>query len=268
MTGQISIDYLAGALIFFGSIVFLISNVMTTLPAFTQAQENDELTLTAWSVSEVVMNDKGRWSNESGSGTDWHNHRDDIDVLGVEGEDGLSEEKVDALTELDQSRIREALGTAKKVNIDVEKVIDVDTHRSFQQGESPDFIDEPSTYPGFVADTVHYGARQLDGNDRYVLLTQNENLGWYNRLRLSEDGDFTGSEVHNLTDTVFLPIGENTYIADAANTEISDGNLLVLHRSLGRTGDVPGGADTDIVSVNRYGVMDGDVVEVRFRVWE
>ncbi|MFB6294648.1 MAG: hypothetical protein ABEI97_02720, partial [Candidatus Nanohaloarchaea archaeon] len=65
-----------------------------------------------------------------------------------------------------------------------------------------------------------------------------------------------------------LPVGDNTYIAEAGHTEISEGNLLTLHRSLGQTGNIPEGSTTDIVSVDRYGVMDGNVVEVTFRVWE
>ncbi|MDY6761475.1 MAG: hypothetical protein SVY41_00330 [Candidatus Nanohaloarchaea archaeon] len=266
MTGQISIDYLAGALIFFGSLVFLISNVMTALPAFTQAQQTDELTLATWSISEVVMEDKGRWSSTSDGGTDWQNHLGKIDIIGLQGEDGLSREKVSALTSLNQSWLREALRTGKKVNIAAETVIDVDTSNTFQQGASPDFITEPA-YPGFVDGEVHYGAKVLDDSNRYFLLTKNKHLGWYNRLRVSDDADFTGSEVHNLTQTVFLPVSENTYTADAGNTEISGGNLLILRRSLGRAGNVPQGSATDIVSVDRYGVMDGNVVEVTFRVW-
>ncbi|MDY6766159.1 MAG: hypothetical protein SVW77_02220 [Candidatus Nanohaloarchaea archaeon] len=266
-TGQISIDYLAGALIFFGSLIFLVSNVMTTLPAFSDAQQTDELRLTAWSISEVVMNDRGYWENATHQGSDWPEHLGDVEVLGVKAQTGLSKEKIDTLTALNQSRLRSALRTGKKVNVEFREVVDIDTHRTFQQGSAPSFLTEPS-YPSHVAETVHYGAKRLEGSERFFLLTKNRNRGWYNRLRVSDDADFSTSELYNLTETQYIPVGDGTYVADAGNTDISEGNLLILWRNLGRTGDVPTESVQNIASVERYGVLKGNVVEVTFRVWE
>ncbi len=267
--GQISIDYLAGAMIFFGSMVFLLSNVMADLPVFSQAQETDELTLSAWSMSEVVMNDRGHWENATHSGEDWPDHPGKLAVLGVAGEDGLSGEKIDALTDLNQSWIRSGLHTNKKVNIEFREVAEVDTHRSFEQGSSPGFITEPP-YGDDTADTVHFGAEELGGEERFFLLMKNTSVGWYSNLSVSTDWDFSSpdTEFHNLNQTQYLPIGARTYVAEAGNTEISNGNLLILWRGRGRTGDVPGEEIEDIVSIKRYGVLNGNIVEVTFRVWE
>ncbi|MDY6769486.1 MAG: hypothetical protein SVU88_00780 [Candidatus Nanohaloarchaea archaeon] len=265
-SGQISIDYLAGALIFFGSVVFLVSNVMTTLPAFSSAQQTDELTLSAWSISEVMMNDEGYWENATHSGSDWHRHTGDTEVVGLKAGETLSRAKINALTGMNSTWLRGVLQTGKKLNIEFREVVDVDTHRTFQQGSAPSHITEPS-YPANVQQTVHHGAVRLDGQQRYVLLTANENLGWYNRLRISPDPDFSDDDIHNLTETAYIPVGDGTYIAEAGNTEISGGDLLILRRGLGRVGDVPDQSVQDIVSVDRYGVVDGNVVEVTVRVW-
>ncbi|MDY6773742.1 MAG: hypothetical protein SVS85_00955 [Candidatus Nanohaloarchaea archaeon] len=268
MKGQISIDYLAGALIFFGSLVFLVSNVMTALPQFSQAQQRDELTLSAWSISEVMMEDRGYWENATHSGEDWHKHVGDVEVLGLKGERGLSGKKVGTLLSMDASEIRSALQTGKKVNVELKEVVDVDTHRAFQRDSSPDFLTEPS-YQGETASEVHYGSKRIGGEELYFLLTQNPDLGWYNRLRTSRDWDFsTGTELYNLTETQYIPVGNRTYVVSAGNTQISGGKLLVMWRQLGRAGDIPDESVEDVVSVERYGVMDGNVVEVTFRVWE
>lgn len=267
MKGQISIDYVAGALIFFGSLVFLVSNVMGTLPAFSQAQQTDELTLSAWSMSEVVMKDEGYWRNGTHSGDNWQDHLGSVEVLGVKEGNEISGEKINAFTGLNQSWLRSAFNTEKKVNVEFREVVNVDTHRSFQRGSPPGFITEPA-YSGGTADEIRYGAKELSGEERHFLLVKNPGFGWYNRVRVSTGWDFTGSDTYNLTDTRYIPVGGGTYVTEAANTEVSGGNLLILWRDLGRTGDVPGESVDEIVSVDRYGVMDGNVVEVTFRVWE
>lgn len=267
--GQISIDYLAGALIFFGSLLLLVSNVMTTLPQFADSQARDEMELSAWSISEVLMNDEGRWSDNGTTGTDWQNHVDETDVLGLRGTDGtLSSTKIEALTGLSHASLTGVLGTDKNVNIEFRQVVDVDLHSTFSQGGAPSYITEPSYDPD-AADTVHYGAKRLAGDELHFLLTQEDHVGWDNVLRVSRDWDFTNqnTETYNLTSTSFVPVGTQTFTAAAGHTQISDGNLLVLSRSFGRAGAVSPASIGNVVTVQRYGVMDGDVMEVTLRIW-
>ncbi len=270
-TGQISIDYLAGALIFFGALVLLVSNVMTTLPQFAESQDRDELELSAWSISELLLNEQGRWSAGASSGTDWHENTADADYIGLARDDGtLSSDKISALTRLDPERMTDLLDTEKQLSIEFRHVAPVDTHRTFQQGEAPSFITEPA-YDSDAVDTVHYGAARLGDEPIHVLLVQEDHVGWYNVLHTSRDWDFTNvnAETRNLTGTVFIPLGADTYTARAGHTEISEGNMLILSRGLGQAGTTPPDTVENIASVERYaGLNDDEIVEVTLQVWQ
>ncbi|MDY6776892.1 MAG: hypothetical protein SVQ76_02190 [Candidatus Nanohaloarchaea archaeon] len=268
MKGQISIDYLAGAMIFFGSLIFLVSQMMTSIPQFSQAQQVDELELTAWSVSEILLEDRGHWSIGGSSGTDWQDHMGGVEVLGLKGKEHLSREKINALLSMSKDRIRSLLGIEEKINIQVREVVDVDTYHSFQQGGAPAFMTEPS-YSDYTASEIHYGSHRFGGEKRYFLLMKNTSTGWYDNLSVSTDWDFSDpeTEFYDLTDTQYLAIGDRTYVVQAGNTGISDGKLLVLTRELGRVGYVPSRQVENIVSIQRYGAMSGNIVEVVVRVW-
>lgn len=271
MKGQISIDYLAGALVFFGSIVLLVSNVMTVAPEFTASQKTDELQLEAWTISEVIMEDRGYWEKNTQSGEAWHENMDGLEIIGLKGERGLSREKVQALLDMEAEEIREVLRTDKKFNVDLREVIEIDTSQSFDRTDPstiPDFITGPSYGPD-TSSEVHYGTETLSGEEKYFLLMKDRDLGWYNNLSVSSSWDFSDSdtEFYNLSSDSYIPAGGGTYIAGAGNTEISEGRLLILERDIGSTGDFPRESVEEVVSAERYGVMDGNVVEVSFRLW-
>lgn len=267
MKGQLSIDYLAGAMIFFGSLVFLVSSMMGSLPQYEQGQVRDEIELSAWSMSEVMLKDEGYWEAGGSSGTDWDDHVGDVEVLGLRTNGSLDAEKIEALAGMDHAEITDALDTEKSINVQFREVVDVRTHRTFPRGGST-HLTEPA-YDAGEAGPVHWGSTEVAGERLYVMLTDGPATDWHNLLRVSRDRDFTNqnTELHNLTETAFIPAGPATFEARGTPVQISEGDLVVLSREVGRAGTVPGADVQNIVALERYGVMDGHVVEVTFRVW-
>lgn len=268
MQGQISIDYLAGAMIFFGALVLLVSNVMTTLPEFSDAQRVDQLQLSAWAASEVMVNDRGYWDNGTINGTSWQDHVDDVEVAGLEGPDGdLLMAKIEAMTAMDDDTLQDAVATNESMAVSFREVVSLDTHRAFEQGSAPGFITEPSYDPD-ADSTVHYGATDVHGTRLHVLLT--DVVGWYNHVYISRDWDFTNvnTETFNLTETGYLQLAERTYAMQSGHTDLSEGRMLLMSNDLGRAGPIPPQDVTDIVTVERYGVVDGNVMEVRVQAWQ
>lgn len=144
--GQLSIDYIAGAIVFFGAIIVLISGVLNTVPQFQNTHAVNDLELTGWGLSEVVMSDTGYWQNVTGNGTDWHTApASDTVVTGLQaaGGDGVSLNKVDALRNMDYSTLQNVLGTQQDFTITFTRFTPVDTYRSFTGNtpESADIID-------------------------------------------------------------------------------------------------------------------------------
>lgn len=268
MKGQISIDYVAGGLVFFGAIIFLVGNLLSVVPQFEQSQQQNDLQMTAYSISEVLLNDKGYWENATDTGTDWEDQPEaDIETIGLSGGNELAQDKVDAFLDLPYSTIQDRFNVSQDLNVQLHEYVDVDTHTTFEQGSPPTFLIEPA-YSGSTSSTVHYGAKRVDSQQKRFMLT--DELDWYNTLRVSDDWDFSNAntETYNLTGEQFIPIGSNTYTAPAFVTRQSEGNLLVLQRRIGRTGVVPPGFTASILSIRRYGVLNGNVVRMEVQLWE
>lgn len=267
-TGQLSIDYLAGAMVFFGAIIFLVSSVMGTLPQFQQAQQESELELLAWSMTEVLLKDEGYWNSTAGSGTDWHNHIPDTAVVGLRSGSILSRDKIEALLAMDYQQLKTVFNVDADFAITLSEVVPVDTYASFERGTAdvPDYITEPA-YTASAADTVYYGSARFNGQPRYVLLV--DEIGWYNKLRISEDWNFANGNTatHNLTTNRFVQIAGNTYKIPAAHTATSDGKLLLLEREIGRNGAVPGDEVATVLSVTRFGAVNNKIVRLVMHIW-
>ncbi len=264
--GQISIDYIAGAMVFFGAVLFLVSSVLNTVPQFTANQEISEAELTAWGMTEVLLHDEGWWAIGNANGTDWQTdaHISGVEVVGLRTGDDLSPAKLDAFLSLNYATLKDAFGTDMEFSIDVNEFVPVDTYRRFTVGaDPPDYL----TPPGDLAagETVHYGSFRVDGAERYVLLA--DQLGWYNKLYVSGDWDFTSSTVHNLTETQLLQVQDAVYRAPAANTQVSDGKLLVLEREIDQVGAIPDESVGNIVAINRFAAGNDRIFRFDVQVW-
>lgn len=267
-SGQISIDYVAGALVFFGALIVLVSSVINAVPQIEDAQQLNDLELTGWAASEVLLKDEGYWQNATASGTDWHTHVSDATVLGLStGERRhISRDKLQALRNMDYQAMRNTMGTDVEFSIEFTEIIHVDTYQRYRRSDPPSHITEPS-YPLGTQTRIHYGSRTINGTPYYVLLANT--AGWYNMLWISDDWDFTDGETdrYNLTQDGSVTLDGDTYLVDIGSSQVSDGKLLLLKRSLGRTGTVPGDGVTDIVEIERYGVLDGNIVQLVMQLW-
>lgn len=266
MKGQISIDYVAGGLVFFGAIIFLVGNLLSVVPQFQQQQQQNDLQMAAYAMSEVLLNDRGYWANATHEGTDWEDHTSDVETIGLSDGSRLVADKVNALLDLQYTTVKEQFNISQDFNIELHEFVDVDTHRTFEKGDSPGYLTPPSSYSGSTSSTVHYGAKRIDGQPKRFLLT--DELSWYNKLRVSDDWDFSsGVTVYNLTEDQFVPVGPNTYTIPAFVTRQSDGKLLVLRRRIGRIGRIPPSFTASVTSINRYGVLSGNVVRLEVQIW-
>lgn len=269
MKGQISIDYVAGGLVFFGAIIFLVGNLLSVIPQFEQAQHQDDLHMTAYGMSEVLLNDNGYWENATHTGTDWEEHPvADIETIGLNGGGALAQDKVDAFHDLPYATVKDRFNVSEDFNVQLEEFVDIDTHATFEQGSPPSFITEPGSYSGSTSSIVHYGAKRIDGQPKRFMLT--DELDWYNTLRVSDDWNFSNAntETYNLTEEQFVPIGSNTYTVPPFVTQQSEGRLLVLERRVGRAGVIPPSFVASVVSIQRYAVLNGNIVRMEVQIWK
>lgn len=269
-SGQISIDYMAGALVFFGAIIILISSVLNVAPQFGQTQHHNDLQLSGWSMSEVVMNDPGYWTNSTDNGTDWHHpaNRPDVTIIGLQtrNQSGIDSQKVAALQEMDYNVLKQVLEFDHDFNLELTEFVYVDTHRTFENGSAPSFITEP-TYPNDISSMIRYGTDTMRGTPYYFLLA--DSTGWYNNLWVSEDWDFTDNTTYyNLSTDRIISLNGTSYLVGIGDNQLSDGNLLVMSRQLGRTGGIPPQNTENIVEVRRFDVSrDKNVIKGVFRIW-
>lgn len=273
--GQISIDYLAGAFIFFGAVVILISSVMNTLPGLQNAQEVNRLELTGWGASEVIMQDPGYWESISSNGSDWHRsiNQPFTHVVGLQDaeRDGISLQKVRGIVDMDPEFLRQILGINSGISISFTELVYIDTYLSFQQGSTPSFIVEPgdAAYTA-SAPTVRYGTAELDGTRYYVL--RGDDQGWYNNLWIGESWDFTepGTTYYNLTQDNVLLLGNTAYFAMLGDNSLAQGRILTLRKRLGRAGSTPSENADNVAEITRFGVTNSSkhhIVKAVFRIW-
>ncbi len=274
--GQISIDYIAGAFVFFGAIIILIASVLNTLPEFQNQHAVNELELASWGMSETMMRDPGYWQNGTSNGTDWHTaDASDVQVLGLQTGDrsGLSVQKIQSLGDMDYVDVQDVMGIDRGFTAAFTELLHIDTYKRFNRsgsggpGSSPSFITEPA-YPSGTTDIVHYGTAEIRDAPYYFLLA--DSTGWYNNLWVSDTWDFTDSETtqYNMTTDNVVTLGDNAYPINIADTQIGDGNVVILQRRIGRVGTPPPSNAGNIIETTRFGVTETDtVITAVFQTW-
>lgn len=270
--GQISIDYIAGAFVFFGAIIILISSVLNVIPQFQNTHAVNELELAGWGMSETIMNDDGYWNNATGNGTDWHTApAANVTVVGLQAANrtGLSMKKIRAFRDMDYRTVQDILGTNKAFTVSFTKIVHVDTYKRFNRsGSTPSFITEPS-YPSGTADTVHYGTYAVNDVPYHFLLA--DSAGWYNNVWISDDWDFTDAETnqYNLTEDAAVSLGEDAYTVNIGDIQIGEGNVFIMKRRIGRVGTPPPSNVGNIVEMKRYDVTakTDTIIQAVFQIW-
>jgi len=275
--GQISIDYAAGALLFFLSLIFIITGILSTVPEYSDDIDANRLELEAWKLTTAMINSPGYWRNSSRGGSAWASvEEDDIRQIGFATEDGgLSRAKLQRALRLDYADLRERLDVEAHFRMSVQEFAQVDTSRSFAYG------DPPSNLPGFQVPTatdyqefngtVQYGSSDINGEIMRWLVTHNET---FDRVYWSDSWDFSAADPRSTESEERITFGPDggdgrTYIFDGGDAGISTsgGELVVLQRPIGQYGRRVPAFVQDSVRVTRFSNINTAPVRLEMEVW-
>lgn len=282
MKGQIYIDYMGGALLFFISIIFIVTSALGTVPEFSQGIEQNQLELTAWSVSTHLVERSGFWRSGSDSGTDWHRHMDgflDENIsIGLASEQGLDRAKVNTLLEEPYLKIKRIIGVEKDFNMEVREFAFVDTHKSFTKPSgSPveDYLGVPSSqfkppstdsYDSSDSE-VHYGSISIKSDEKRFLAVSHD--GTYDEAYYSDNWNFSNSEGLGLGDSRIIEFDDRSYRFNGRDSGIvaSDGKTIGLSRIMGRLGRRPSEQSDNVIEVDRFSNIGENPVKIEMQFW-
>lgn len=263
--GQISIDYIGGAVIFFVSVLFIVTGVLNTVPEYSENVLKNRLEVRGWSLSTVLLSTPGYWEGEDDSGTEWTSHTEDLKSVGLaeNSEDSVSREKVVALDKVSYTRLKNIFGTSFDFNIDFTEYMVVKT-------ESEDVSEMDVTVP--PGETYHFGSRKVDGKGFYFLVLGQDN---YN-VSVSEDSDFTDKDDGDIDVTInesgVVDFGEEMrqYTLDIPSSGVyeSDGEMVVFKTSLQRVGRRLPPDPGEVVSIRRFSNVGNSILRMDMRLWQ
>lgn len=277
--GQISIDYVAGALLFFLSLTFVITGILSTVPQFTDQIENNRLEASAWRLSTALLTTPGHWENTSGGGSDWQQApADDIRQVGLATPaGGIARSKLQRADQLSYDRLRQLLEAETHFRMSVREYLQVDTSRSYRNGTPPTSLDgfqPPDSHPVYddYNGTVNYGSVRINGETQHWLVVQNQSMLQAYR---SESWDFrspettAGRATYNGSETDRIAFGPRTYLFDGndAGIQASGGKLVVLQRPATIIGRRTPAYVDNTVAVTRFTNIEEIPVRVRMEVW-
>lgn len=266
-TGQVSVDYAGGSMIFFVSLIFVVTGVLGTVPQFSEAVANDRLETVGWSLSTHLLEQPGHWQQGDQNRTDWHNapSPDMIDSIGLAAPtDGISLAKIEALDDLNQTDITRIANIEQSFNLDVVEYKIITTDSTFEKG-SPPWAMDPVTYEG-NGDMVWYGAASEQGTSYYFLI----DYGPAYTIYVSESRSFDSYETVSAGNATILDFGDKSFILDFDDSGISQagGKQLILERSLGRIGPQTPPEQAQTVNIERYSWTGTNPVRLTMEVWE
>lgn len=261
---QISIDYIGGAVVFFVSVLFIVTGVLNVMPEFTDNVVQNRLETKSWSLSTVLLSTEGYWENENESGSDWQNNVDDVLSFGLQSRDeqGLDRDKIQALDRVDYQEVKNTFGTGFDFAIDFTEYITVDT-----SGEVPEKIEIPES---LEEQELNFGSRQVDGEVYYFLV--HESSGDYN-VSVSSGTNFSkdlDSFITEVNSTGVVDFGDRQFTVEIPNSGVveSEGKLLVLQTSIQRIGRRVPPDPGEVVSIRRFSNTGKNVVRMDVRMWQ
>lgn len=274
MKGQINIEYIGAAILFFlgvGVVIFVGINI---LPEYQDDIESQAKYYEAQRVTTQMMATEGFTLADAGA-NNW-SYSDPraqwVDDFGLKNEEGeLSKEKIERLSNSDE------LG---KVNYtQFRNVADVENQYHFKfisrpvfeyngsfmrtdPPEDPEIIEPEEDYQ-FKDNRVVYGENRYLG-DVYRYLIVSEDLE-YDRVYFSEDWNFTDSDPVHLGETVDLHDRE-LVLDHVTNVENSPGSFALLEKQIHEFG-APVGAADERLTIRRFDIMSGEPLEIEVMVW-
>lgn len=94
--GLFNVEYVVALIVFLGIVTFIAFQISGIIPAFHQKSLKDRLQLRTYEITEILIKDKGWWSDGSNDGTDWENHEEYVKRFGLANSPyNISSDKLD-----------------------------------------------------------------------------------------------------------------------------------------------------------------------------
>ncbi|MFP4229523.1 MAG: hypothetical protein ACLFRK_00100 [Candidatus Nanohaloarchaea archaeon] len=277
MKGQTTLEFSGSFLFFLAVLVAVLTVTLSDIPQFNTYAGTTEKNLEAKKTTDLILNSEGRHSNGSG-GTDWENHPEDTEMLGLASEEMRIDRSKLAMLETAEpghynySNMVEDLGLEHRYSFNFTWHPVVETHRNFVRGDPPSDpdIDEPNSgYYSNAQNRIHYGETTLEGQDIRFLMAAFD--GSYNTTYVTTfDWDFS-ADPKTEGDT-FTAGGRTFTIEKIQNRDRRPGASIVLSSHLKHVGRSPDAAEGTRAKLNRYPLMEDsssstDVVKMEVLTW-
>ncbi|PSG98890.1 MAG: hypothetical protein BRC29_02055 [Nanohaloarchaea archaeon SW_7_43_1] len=281
--GQINIEFLAAAGLFLIAMAGLITS-SNVLPQYSSSAENMDLYLEAKTLTEQLINEKGRHSFGDG-GNNWEENSStlkNIEAIGIASDyhviersklDELQTVTVGGNTGLNYSEFKNKTQVENQYRFKFVWLPTVQTNYSFQKTQPPSNpnitepeITDPDTDPYATADnSVHYGSVDLNGLTYNMLVTSQE--GVYDSLYVQQgDWDFSNSN----SDEPYKPgdkINENDFYVESFQNRRNDrGSLVIFRRKIKDFGPTVN-TDTQVTTFDRFAILEGEPVRIEVTAW-
>lgn len=274
---QINIEFVGGAIIFFTTLLFIMSSTFSVLPKYGEKSRLNELEITGWTLSKKLINSKGFWDNSTHNGTDWENHPSDVVSIGL----------AESYHDLDPEKTEEFLNNVNYVNaktnlfkiekdfrVKITEFIPIETYKTFEWSNGSEYgIKEPFTSIYNNSNKIiHFGSAEIGSHKLWVLATKNgDKYPLYFKL---DSKDFSNCNKTNSSNYFEIKIDGRNYIHDnSRKSEVrgSERSLVMLRREkgsgVGEIGRSPPKVKSEYLRIRRYALMDSRPVEVELIIW-
>lgn len=259
-SGQINIEFLGGAILFFSAVIFLINSSLDAIPQYAKYSERNSLELNLITISRILFTE-GYWKNNSDSGTDWQNHLEDIKFLGFFTNGSIDLNKINALNKLDYEKIKILFGIKEDFWIDVDEFHVIDTSRSFEKDKWSSFIPfEPPSDDDFASTNgrIHYGRENssylflIEKNNEYSVLYIHNSTRYF-KYYLNENSNLS---INGKKYSIGIDTGWDPY-----------GNIVILKRNIISYGrDLPE-LSKESSSLVKFGNNKNKIYRIRITIW-
>ncbi|MCJ7450132.1 MAG: hypothetical protein MUP58_00105 [Candidatus Nanohaloarchaeota archaeon QJJ-9] len=275
--GQISIDYVGGAMIFFVSIVFVVQGIVGTIPQYSSIAESNREEIAAWGLSTSLVSDTGYWSDVY-DGTNWEDNviTGKVKRIGLKSPEGsgVSREKINKLLGMDYKEIKKLFETGKDFSIEFTEYAVVKLSGEFYRGGDIDGIE---TYNGFKPPSdglggadryMRYGTISINGSERYFLASFDDSD--FDGLYVSDSIDFSSSEKLEQGELKTLDFNGRRFRFGLGSSGLStsNGKILLVERVMGRIGRRIPTSEETVTRVKRYSNTQKSIIMLDMRVWK
>lgn len=281
MKGQIAIDYIGGASIFFVAVLFVVLSVLSGIPEYSAGVTANRMELTGWSVTSTILNTPGYWEDAGADeeGENWEDKigssPDTVKSVGVAGRSGLKMDKIEALMGMDYQALKTLLGLELdfQLRISLFPVVRMSGEEYGKNGLPSDYPDitEPSYDESEGSVTgVRFGGISFNDEKHKFLAVAHE--GVYDTIWASDDWDFSSADRIGPGEHKDLLDGMPDQVLNVTTTgsglSLSEGEQFMLRYPAGVVGEpVPTIADESL-EIKRFGTVNRTPVRMAMEVYD